>query len=222
MKSFDVLNAGKPYSEQVKPFNFLQTAHVIPFGHPEGVDPERFHLSTPYDSDPRTWLNKEWIDQHSGKLFRITTRGHCGSRRTARVKTYSDVATEYEFHPEAKCSDAIGSPCTRQTIGLLKRRCVKIDQIKCIGKESNSIENVESGQEHSGKNVYTDYVDPKRDEWATKIWPTLKKVSLKFLVQECRGKLSRRALIDLRAGRSRAHRKNQILLKAVLRTIDST
>ncbi len=93
------MNAGKPYSQQVKPFNFLLTAHVSLFGHPEGVDPEKFHLITPYDSDPRTWLKEEWIDQHSKKRFRITTQGHYGSRQTARVKTYGDVVTEYEFHP---------------------------------------------------------------------------------------------------------------------------
>ena len=46
MKSFEALNAGKPYAQQIKPFNFLLTAHVIPFGHPEGVDPEKFHLVT--------------------------------------------------------------------------------------------------------------------------------------------------------------------------------
>jgi hypothetical protein len=117
------------------------TAHVIPFGHPAGVDPERFHLFTPYDSDSRKWLGKEWIDQHSKKRFRITTRGHCGSRETARVKTYGDVVTEYEFHPKAKCADALGNPCDRQTTGLLQRH-IKIDQIKCIGKESNSLEDV--------------------------------------------------------------------------------
>jgi hypothetical protein len=48
MKSFETLNAGKPYAKQIKPFNFLLTAHVIPFGHPEGVNPEKFHLITPF------------------------------------------------------------------------------------------------------------------------------------------------------------------------------
>jgi hypothetical protein len=48
MKCFESLNAGKHYSEQIKPFNFLQTCHVSPFGHPAGVDPEKFHLVTPY------------------------------------------------------------------------------------------------------------------------------------------------------------------------------
>lgn len=219
MKSFESLNADKPYSEQIKPFNFLLTAHVIPFGHPEGVDPEKFHLFTPYDSDPRKWLGKEWIDQHSKKRFRITTHGHCGSRQTVRVKTYGDLVAEYEFHPEAKCSDALGNPCGRQTIGLLQRRHIKIDLIKCIGKESNSIENVESGQEHSEKRVYSEYVDPKLDEWATKIRPSLKKVPLKLLVQKCKGKLSRRALIELRAERSRPHRSSSELLVRVLREI---
>ena len=135
MKSFETLNACKPYAEQIKPFNFLLTAHPSPFGHPEGVDPEKFHLITPYDSDPRKWLEKEWVDLHSKKRFRITTHSHCGTRRTARVKTYGDAVTEYEFHPESKCADQFGNPCERQTTGLLQRRHVKIDLIKCIGTD---------------------------------------------------------------------------------------
>jgi hypothetical protein len=160
MKCFESLNAGKPYSDQVKPFNFLLTAQVIPFGHPLGVDPEKFHLFTPYDSDSKKWIAKEWIDQHSTKRFRITTHGHCGSRQTARVKTYDDVVTEYEFHPEAKCADAHGNPCERQTIGLLQRRHIKIDLIMCIGKESNNLESVDEGMVHSEQNVYAEYSDP--------------------------------------------------------------
>lgn len=160
MKSFESLNVGKPYSEQVKPFNFLLTAHVIPFGHPEGVDPEKFHLITPYDSDSRKWLGKEWIDQHSRKRYRVTTHGHCGSRLAARVKTYGDVVTEYEFHPEAKCADALSNPCERQTTGLLRRRHIKIDLIKFIGKESNSVEDVDAGLVHSERSAYAEYADP--------------------------------------------------------------
>jgi hypothetical protein len=217
MKAFESLNSAKPYSDQIKPFNFLLTAHVIPFGHPEGVDPEKFHLFTPYDSDPRTWLNKEWIDQHSKKQFRITTQGHHGTRYAARVKTYGDVVTEYEFHPEAKCADALGNPCHRQTIGLLQRRHIKIDQIKCIGKESNSLENVDEGMVHSEHNVYTEYGDPKRSIWITKIQPALKKVKLAVLVKACGRRLSRREIIELRAGRKKSHRKTQELLESILK-----
>jgi hypothetical protein len=216
IKSFEPLNAGKLYSEQIKPFNFLLTAQVIPFGHPHGVDPEKFHLITPYDADPKTWLKKDWIDQHSRKKFRITTQGNCGSRQTARVKTYDDVVTEYEYHPEAKCADAFGNPCDAQTIGLLQRRHIKIDLIKCIGKESNRLESVDEGIVHSEHNIYTEYADPRRSEWITKIQPALKKTKLRILVKACENKLSRREIIELRAGRKRPHRKTQELLKSVL------
>ena len=216
MKCLESLNAGKPYSEQIKPFNFLQTCHVSPFGHPVGIDPEKYHLVSPYDPDPRKWLDQEWIDQYTGGRFRITTRGHCGSKHTARVKTYGDVVAEYEFHPESKCADSHGKSCERQTVGLLGRRHIKIDQIKCIGKESNSLENVDAGLVHSEKNAYNEYVDPKRDEWITKIQPALKRPKLGVLVKACGNRLSRRELIELRAGRSRPHRKNRELLAGIL------
>jgi hypothetical protein len=219
MKSFEALNAGKPYAQQIKPFNFLLTAHVIPFGHPEGVDPEKFHLITPYDSDPSKWLQKEWIDQHSKKRFRITTQGHCGSRRTARVKTYGDVITEYEFHPEAKCADAFGNICDRQTVGLLQRRHIQIDLVKCIGKESNSLESIDEGLEHSERNVYTEYSDPRRTEWIIKIQPALKKAKLAVLVKACGKRLSRRAIIELRANRKKPHAKTRLLLTEILKKL---
>jgi hypothetical protein len=219
MKSFESLNAGKAYPDQIKPFNFLQTAQVVPFGHPEGVDPERFHLVTPYDPDPRKWLEKEWSDQHSRKLFRVTTQGHYGSRHTARVKTYGEVVTEYEFHPESKCADVSGNPCERQTTGLLQRRHVKIDFIKCIGKESNSLKSVDEGMVHSEQNVYTEYADPKRTEWITKIQPALKKPKLEVLVEDCGKRLSRREIIELRAGRKKPHRGTQQLLESILKRL---
>jgi len=76
------------------------------------------------------------------------------------VKTFADVVAEYEFHPESKCADVFGEPCQKQTTGVLQRRHVQIDLIKCIGKESNSLESVDEGLEHSEKNVYTLYDDP--------------------------------------------------------------
>jgi hypothetical protein len=221
LKSLESLNQGKPYSEQIKPSNFLLTCHVAPLGHPDGTDPEKFHLISPYDPDSRNWLRKEWINQYDGRRFRITTIGHCGTEISARVKTYGDVVTEYEFHPEAKCADSFGNICQRQTIGLLQRRHIMIERVNMIGKESNSLENVETGLEHSEKNVYTHYVDPKRDDWTQKIRPALKKMPLKLVVQKCRGVLSRRALINLRAGRSKPHRKNQRALVDILNRIAS-
>jgi hypothetical protein len=73
---------------------------------------------------------------------------------------------------------------------------------------------------HSDQNVYTDYADPKRSEWITKTQPALKKAMPKTLVKACWNKLSRRELIELRAGRGKPHRKkNQELLLVILRKL---
>jgi hypothetical protein len=131
------------------------------------------------------------------------------------VKTYRDVVEEYAYHPEIKCADAQGQPCGKQTRGLLQRRHLRIGDLMMIGKESNSLEEVEAGMVHDEDNVYTSYPDPKRSEWATKILPAIQRVDLTPLVKACRGRLSRRALIDIRAGRSTPHRKNQEFLASV-------
>lgn len=52
-----------------------------------GVDPERFHLIAPYDTDPRQWEKARWIDQYSGNRYRVTASGPLGSRTVARVKS---------------------------------------------------------------------------------------------------------------------------------------
>src|SRR5262249_6301369 len=122
IKPLSDFNKGKKYGDQIKPFNFLLTAHVAPFGYPPGTHPERFHLVAPYRTDPREWLKMRWIDHYAEKAYRITTTGHHARQRTARVKTYGETLRDYEYHPESKCSDSNGGPCTKQTIGLLQRR----------------------------------------------------------------------------------------------------
>ena len=183
-------------------------------GHPVGTDPTRFHLIAPYESDPRQWLRKPWIDQYTGKPYHITTTGGHGTRRTARVKTYGDVCREYEFHPEAKSADENGDACGKETVGLLRRRHVHIDFIRYIGKESNSLEAVDSGLIHSEQSVYTEYPDERRDEWQMKVLPSLKKLPVSELMRE--SGISRSALFEVLAGRSRPHPKNRDILEAAL------
>lgn len=214
LRPFVRFNEGKSYGDQIKPFNFLLSCHINAFGHPIGCDPEKFHLIASYEPDSRRWLKMEWIDRYSGKQYGITTNGYHGDRQTARVKTYGDVLTEYEFHPETKNADANGIPSGKQTIGLLQRRHIQIDEIKYIGKESNFIEDVESGLIHSEADIYTEYVDPKRDGWEMKIRPALKRTPLNKLAQL--SGMSRSALKELRAGRSRPHGKNRNLLTAIV------
>ena len=81
------------------------------------------------------------------------------------------------------------------------------------------MESVDEGLERSEKNVYTEYADPERSEWVTKLQPALKKVKLRKLVRECGRKLSRREIIALRAGRKRPHRKTQELLVGILKKL---
>ena len=87
------------------------------------------------------------------------------------------------------------------------------------GKESNSLESVDEGMVHSQHNVYTDYADPRRTEWIVKIQPALKKAKLKILVNACKDKMSRREIIELRAGRSKPRRKTQELQVAILKSL---
>jgi hypothetical protein len=75
-----------------------------------------------------------------------------------------------------------------------------------------------AGLIHCEENVYTEYVDQNRDEWQTKILPELKRWSLGRLISE--SGLSRRALLDIRAGRSRPHSKNHERLAAIVRKRD--
>jgi hypothetical protein len=207
MRPLTALNKGKKYPDQIKPFNFLLTCFTQQMGYPTDADPQRFHLIGPYDTNPAQWIKRPWLDQYTGKSYRITTSGHRGTRQTARVKTYGEILREYEFHSESKCADAAhaaGNPCEKQTVGLLQRRHVRIGHIKYIGKESNSLEDVESGLLHSADSVYTEYPDPSRDEWQTVILPALRKVPLALLMEKGRGQISRRGTHRLACGKEQA------------------
>jgi hypothetical protein len=134
--------------------------------------------------------------------------------RTSICARYGDVLREYKYHPEAKCANADGIPCGKQTVGLLQRRHIRIDEIKYIGKESNSLEEIESGLNQTEENVYTYFPDPRRDDWETKKRLALKNAPLPILEKE--SGMSRRMLIYARTGRRRPHPTNQKRLAEIL------
>jgi hypothetical protein len=214
MRSLTKLNRGKKYRNRLKPFDFLLACHVKQFGYPPDVDPEKFHLVAPYVPDPECWVDLPWIDQYSGTQYEITTEGFHGSRGVARVKTYGEVLRQYEFHLGAKSADAKGKPSSKQTFGLLRRRHVRVEQIIYIGKESNRLEEMEAGVIHSPESVYTEYPDPSREDWQTRILPILQKIPIAVLLRFS-GR-SRSMLLRTMAGRSRPRRKNQQLLRSIL------
>jgi hypothetical protein len=217
MRSLSKLNRGKKNAERLKPFEFLLSCHVRPFGYPVGVDPEKFHLVAPYEPNSSRWLKMLWTNEHSGEQYGISTEGFHGDRHTARVKTYGDVLREYAFHPGSKGADAHGNPSGKQTIGLLQRRHIRVGQIIYIGKESNKLEETEEGTIHSAQSVYTEYPDPRREEWQTKVLPVLRKFPVRVLMRL--SNKSRSMLARTLAGRTRPRAKHQVLLKSVLRKI---
>ncbi len=186
LKPFAELNAGKPYAGRVKPFNFLLVAHVRAFGHPDGVDPERFQLVAPFEQDPAKWLSLPWTDRSSGARYPIATGERGDSEGVARVKTYRDVLREFRGHPEAKSAGPDGRPCGRGTVGLLRRRRVQTvpELLAYVGKESNRLEEVEAGLGHDPDEVYTQYTDAQRDPWQSLVLPVLKHIPAKRLVEE--------------------------------------
>ncbi len=198
LKPLSAFNAGKLYAQQIKPFNFILSAHVAPFGHPIDADPPRFHLIAPYESDPRKWEKLPWIDEYSEKRYRISASLPSATRSLARVKSYGDVLEEYEYREEAKCADASGAPCDRQSVGLLGRRRVRIEKLHFIGKESNKLEEVEELSVTDAADVYTEYPNPRRHEWETKWLPMLRSTPVPKLLAQG---LARATIYAARTGR---------------------
>jgi hypothetical protein len=117
-RPFTGLNDREPYRQKIKPFNFLLTSHVKPFGHPTEPDPEHFHLIAPYEADSRRWLKMKWIDQYSGNEYSITTDAYYRNGKAARQDLLLASSTRaLRCMPTTSCPASsrgwrTGSPCT--------------------------------------------------------------------------------------------------------------
>ena len=93
LRAFDRWNAGKPYADRIKPFNFMLSVSREHQGLPHGVPADKpFHLVTAYESNPRRWLHRTWFDLYSGESYRITVRLPGGGAGVAGVKSLGSVA----------------------------------------------------------------------------------------------------------------------------------
>jgi hypothetical protein len=218
LRAFEHLNEGKPYAEQVKPFNFmLSAAGVTP---PAGVDPsDRFRLVAPWESDPARWSELSWVDVHHPDRgpYRITTIA--GRPGQPKVDTHGDVAEKYAAHPEAKALGPDGEPCGRGTVGLLQRRPVIAGEIKLIGKESNRLE------ERSAGLLTIDELDERLvvyhddDGWRRFTLPKLQAMGSKK-VAEAIGISERRAR-DILKGRAMPHPRRRAQLEELSHGFES-
>jgi len=213
LRLFDALNRGKAYSEQIKPFNFLLTFFVAPFGHPERADPSRFQLVAPWNLDPTQWLKLICTDRYSGRRFKITTAGATGGDGVVRVKTYANELAEYKVHPELKNLGSDGRPCVRDTVGLLRPRPVAAISITYIGKESNRLDEVEAGIVHDPEEILTEYRDPRLDPWQALVLPVLRDRSGREISEALR--LHPTTVKRVRAGRSAPRPEHRAALIAL-------
>ena len=122
-----------------------------------------------------------------------------GTRHIARVKSYGDVLKECEFHEEAKCADAGSAPCDKQTAGLL--RAARDDRVATTlhRQRVEQARRDRGGSVPDAGDVYTEYLDPRRDEWVMRILPVLRGASVSAIIN-AEG-MSPRALQRVRAGR---------------------
>ncbi len=159
---FRTWNAGRPYSEQIKPNSFMLVAHVAPLGEPPGVDPQRLRLVAPYTADRSAWESLRFRNLYdpSGPDYRITTRrwDNTEGPRPAdlvEVTTYRQLLRRYQDHPEAKYASA-DAPGVRG-IGWLERLSVRPRHLTTIGKESNKLDDVQAGLYGAADEILTEY-----------------------------------------------------------------
>ncbi len=169
-------NEGRTWAEQIKPFNFLLTVDIDPFGYPPGVNPQRFRLIAAYSDQPEQWDQLEWRNLYNpdGPTYRITTnRTAPAEAGTVIVKSYGQVLREYRLHPEHKFQDVDGRPGAPLTRGVIRRRPVHVRDTRYIGKEANNLDNVQAGLVGRLGDVLNEYDDPGTDRFHRLVLPVL-------------------------------------------------
>ena len=212
LRAFTKFNAGKAYSDQVKPFNFLSFAPGAQ--PPADQHPERFRLVAPYGTAAQR-RNAEWVNIHEpGRTYRLQTdRTRPG---TAIADSHRLHALRYFSHIESKSADQDHQMCGRGTEGLLQRRQVTAQVIANIGKEANRLDQRESGEltTDETEDLLLEYRDPTVDTWRNEVLPLLRQLPPKE-VAVVTG-LSERRLRDTYAGRSTPHRATQERLRRAI------
>lgn len=179
-RPFTTWNRGKPWDEQIKPFNFILVATPDPFGLPEHAAPERFRLIAPYSRHSQNWARLPWRNMYDpdGPTYRITTDRQDTRPDGVLVKSYGQVLREYRLRPEHKFNAPDGQPCRSLTRGLLQRRPVYLaGTAQLIGKEANKIDDVQAGLYGDLDEVVTAYRSSSADVLRTLVLPVLERYS---------------------------------------------
>jgi hypothetical protein len=120
-----------------RPNNFMLLPQITRFGIPQGCDPDRFTLLTPFSSERSEWINSKCTNIHDYKSPVYELTDDYDGRR-ALPKNFFMLLDAYQNHPEAKSLGPDGNPCEFDTRGLLQRaRVVANSPLIYIGKESD-------------------------------------------------------------------------------------
>ncbi len=112
LKWFKGLNKGKPYGQQIKPFNFILTG----IGNNSEIKP-----ITSFSKNPQEAVYKPFVDYENGKIL----------SGIEYWKPLSDILLSYLDHKESKLDG---------NIGVLERKHINVDGFVYIGKEASNLE----------------------------------------------------------------------------------
>jgi hypothetical protein len=212
-KLFQSLNRDRPYAEQIKPFNFLNIAFVPAQERP--ASEQRMVLVAPYERDPRRWLEMPWFNRYSGREYRLTLEPFNGYVRpgVVRPRSYRDILRQYRTNEEVKSLGPEGQPCGQETRGLLGRRHVRLRTVTHVGKESNSLEDAQTGLVQDLDETLNEYDDFYTTVFASSVIPILKDLGVRETAR--RTKLSVGAVSAVLSGSSRPRDKNASIYLAV-------
>ena len=116
LKWFKVLNKGKEWKEQIKPFNFFCLGFSARKEHGKIVKP-----LCPFSRGSQEIVHEPFIDYQTGTFM----------QGPEYFKTLAKTILQYIEHPESKFEGGVG---------LLERKHVHVVGILYIGKEANSID----------------------------------------------------------------------------------
>jgi hypothetical protein len=210
-RTLDIWNTGKPYRDQIKPFNFLSAVFIRKEHRPRlrpGI--KGIQLITGYlgDKDP---MEAEWINKYDpkGYTYNVTWNGVEGVMfrwDVVKVVTYREVLADYRIHPEVKFADENGKTCGPHTTGQLYRHHVQLAGVDYIGKESNKVDDVQEGLfEAKDAQLVATPGDLKWDQMRETVFRVLARYNATENARLLG--MSRREYERIRAGDSRPHQK---------------